>query len=118
MNYYADGGQAMASPIQEMPASQIIMNDAESKKFGAEKVVQAISQLVDEGKAVLIRHNNSILLLIQIGDVGGLEEIIWQHVHLREGIYLYKGALTDSYISHKFDLKFTDLNLLIASSKS
>ena len=57
-------------------------------------------------------------LLIQIGDVGGLEEIIWQHVHLREGIYLYKGALTDSYISHKFDLKFTDLNLLIASSKS
>jgi len=57
-------------------------------------------------------------LLIQIGDVGGLEEIIWQHVHLREGIYLYKGELTDSYISHKFDLKFTDLNLLIASSKS
>jgi alanine dehydrogenase len=57
-------------------------------------------------------------LLIQIGDVGGLEEIIWQHVHLREGIYLYKGALTDSYISHKFDLKYTDLNLLIASSKS
>lgn len=68
MNYYADGGQAMASPIQEMPASQIIMNDAESKKFGAEKVVQAISQLVDEGKAVLIRHNNSILLLVQIGE--------------------------------------------------
>lgn len=57
-------------------------------------------------------------LLIQIGDQGGLEEIIWQQVHLREGIYLYKGALTDFYISHKFDLKYTDLNLLIASSKS
>jgi len=28
---------------------------------------------------------------------------------------LYKGALTDFYISEKFQLKFTDLNLLIAS---
>ncbi len=54
-------------------------------------------------------------LLIQIGDQGGLEEIIWQQVHLREGIYLYKGALTDFYISEKFNLKFMDLNLLIAS---
>ena len=54
-------------------------------------------------------------LLIQIGDQGGLEEIIWQQVHLREGIYLYKGSLTDFYISEKFNLKFMDLNLLIAS---
>ena len=54
-------------------------------------------------------------LLIQTGDQGGLEEIIWQQVHLREGIYLYKGALTDFYISERFHLKFTDLNLLIAS---
>jgi alanine dehydrogenase len=54
-------------------------------------------------------------LLIQVGDVGGLEEIIWQQIYLREGIYLYKGALTDFYISEKFQLKFTDLNLLIAS---
>ena len=54
-------------------------------------------------------------LLIQIGDLGGLSEIIWQQIHLREGIYLYKGALTDIYISEKFNLKYTDLNLLIAS---
>jgi alanine dehydrogenase len=54
-------------------------------------------------------------LLIQIGDMGGLSEIIWQQMHLREGIYLYKGALTDFYISEKFQLKFTDLNLLLTS---
>lgn len=54
-------------------------------------------------------------LLVQIGDLGGLSEIIWQQVQLREGIYLYKGALTDIYISEKFNLKYTDLNLLIAS---
>ena len=54
-------------------------------------------------------------LLVQIGDLGCLSEIIWHHIHLREGIYLYKGALTDFYISEKFNLKYTDLNLLIAS---
>jgi len=54
-------------------------------------------------------------LLVQIGDLGGLSEIIWHQMHLREGIYLYKGALTDFYISEKFNLKYTDLNLLIAS---
>jgi len=53
---------------QELPASQIILNDAHAKEFGAEKVVQAISQLVESGKGVLIRENNSVLLLVQIGD--------------------------------------------------
>ncbi|MEI7959687.1 MAG: alanine dehydrogenase [Chitinophagaceae bacterium] len=54
-------------------------------------------------------------LLIQMGDLGGLEDMVWQHLHLREGVYLYKGALTDFYISERFNLKYTDLNLLIAS---
>jgi hypothetical protein len=53
---------------QELPASQIILNDVHAKEFGAEKVVQAISQLVESGKAVLVQHNNSIIVLIQIGD--------------------------------------------------
>jgi Alanine dehydrogenase len=54
-------------------------------------------------------------LLLQISDEGGIEEMIWHNFNLREGIYLFKGALTDFYISQQFDLKFTDLNLLIAS---
>lgn len=54
-------------------------------------------------------------LLLQISDEGGIEEMVWHNFNLREGIYLYKGALTDFYISQSFDLKFTDLNLLIAS---
>lgn len=56
-------------------------------------------------------------LLLQISDEGGMEEIVWHNIHMREGIYLFKGALTDFYISQKFDLKFTDLNLLIASRR-
>lgn len=56
-------------------------------------------------------------LLLQVSDEGGFEEIIWHNFNMREGIYLFKGALTDFYISQKFDLKFTDLNLLIASRR-
>jgi alanine dehydrogenase len=56
-------------------------------------------------------------LLLNISDEGGLEEMIWHNVNLREGIYLFKGSLTDFYISQKFDLKYTDLNLLIASRR-
>jgi len=56
-------------------------------------------------------------LLLNISDEGGLEEMVWHNFNLREGIYLFKGALTDFYISQKFELKYTDLNLLIASRR-
>lgn len=56
-------------------------------------------------------------LLLQISDEGGMDEIVWHNFNLREGIYLFKGAVTDFYLSQKFDLKFTDLNLLIASRR-
>lgn len=56
-------------------------------------------------------------LLLAISSEGGMEEMVWHNFNLREGIYLFKGALTDFYISQKFDLKFTDLNLLIASRR-
>jgi alanine dehydrogenase len=56
-------------------------------------------------------------LMLRVSDEGGLDEMLWHDVNLREGIYLFKGALTDFYISQKFDLKYTDLNLLIASRR-
>lgn len=56
-------------------------------------------------------------LLLDAGDVGGIEEMLWHNFNLRHGIYLYKGHLTNFYISQRFDLKYTDLNLLIASRR-
>jgi len=53
---------------QELPASQIIMNDPHTQAAGAEKVVMAISKLVEEGKAILVRQNNSVIVLVSIGD--------------------------------------------------
>jgi alanine dehydrogenase len=56
-------------------------------------------------------------LLLEAGDEGGFENLVWHKVHLRAGIYLFKGALTNFYLSERFDLKYTDLNLLIASQR-
>jgi alanine dehydrogenase len=56
-------------------------------------------------------------LLMEAGDEGGFENLVWHHIHLRGGIYLFHGALTNFYLSQRFDLKYTDLNLLIASQR-
>lgn len=56
-------------------------------------------------------------LLLQAADNGGFENLVWHQVHLRSGVYLYKGSLTNFHLSQRFGLKFTDLNLLIASKR-
>ena len=56
-------------------------------------------------------------LLLQAGDEGGFEKLVWHQIHLRTGIYMFKGALTNFYLSERFGLKYTDLNLLIASQR-
>src|SRR6195952_4679704 len=56
-------------------------------------------------------------LLLAAGEDGGFERMVWHQVHLRSGIYMFKGALTNFYLSERFNLKFTDLNLLIASQR-
>lgn len=56
-------------------------------------------------------------LLLKAGDEGGFEKLIWHNIHARSGIYMFKGALTNFYLSERFNLKYTDLNLLIASQR-
>ena len=54
-------------------------------------------------------------LLMETADDGGIESVIWYKINIRSGIYLFKGALTNFHLSERFNLKYTDLNLLIAS---
>lgn len=56
-------------------------------------------------------------LMLEAGEEGGFENLAWHKIHLRSGIYLFKGALTNFHLSQRFDLKYTDLNLLIASQR-
>ena len=56
-------------------------------------------------------------LMLETGEDGGIDNIVWHKINIRSGIYLFKGSLTNFYLSERFDLKFTDLNLLIASKR-
>ncbi len=56
-------------------------------------------------------------LLLETADEGGIDSLIWHKINIRSGIYMFKGSLTNFHLSEKFDLKFTDLNLLIASRR-
>jgi alanine dehydrogenase len=48
-------------------------------------------------------------LLLEAAEEGGFENLVWHKVHLRSG--------TNFHLSQRFDLKYTDLNLLIASQR-
>jgi len=56
-------------------------------------------------------------LLLDASEEGGFDEMVWHNFNLRNGVYVYRGHLTNFYISQRFDLKYTDLNLLIASRR-
>ncbi len=54
-------------------------------------------------------------LLLKISLEGGLDEYVWKNLNIRNSIYMFKGALTNFHLSERFQLKYTDLNLLMAS---
>jgi alanine dehydrogenase len=54
-------------------------------------------------------------ILLQAGDVGGIEEMIFTHSWFMKGVYTYKGSLTNMHIAKKFDLKYKELSLLMAA---
>jgi alanine dehydrogenase len=56
-------------------------------------------------------------LLLETAAEGGIDKLIWYKLNIRSGIYMFKGSLTNFYLSERFDLKYTDLNLLIASRR-
>ncbi len=56
-------------------------------------------------------------LMLETAQDGGIDKTIWHKINIRSGIYLFKGSLTNFHLSERFDLKFTDLNLLIASRR-
>ncbi len=55
-------------------------------------------------------------LIIKAGEYGSIEGLIYEGQGIRNGIYMYKGCLTNEYLSERFGLKYQDINLLIASN--
>ncbi|MBS1585744.1 MAG: alanine dehydrogenase [Bacteroidetes bacterium] len=54
-------------------------------------------------------------ILQQCADMGGMEGLIQGKPGIRNGVYMYKGCVTNAPIARRFNLKYTDLDLLLAS---
>lgn len=55
-------------------------------------------------------------ILLQAEHTGNIERLIYDNLGLRHGVYAYKGCLTNEYLGEKFQIKSTDLNLLLSSN--
>lgn len=54
-------------------------------------------------------------ILINLGENGGVEEGAKFNYGIRNGIYVYKGILTNRYLGEKFGLPYKDIDLLLAA---
>lgn len=53
--------------------------------------------------------------LMEIGDCGGIDEMIFKNKWFMKGVYAYKGNLTNADIAKKFNMPHKDLGLLMAA---
>lgn len=54
-------------------------------------------------------------ILLKAGSSGSVERLLFNSPGLRHGIYTYKGCVTNEYLSKRFEVKYTSLDLLITS---
>lgn len=56
-------------------------------------------------------------IINQSSDFGGMEPLLESRPGIRNGVYLYKGCVTKASIARRFDMKYTDLDLLLATQR-
>lgn len=54
-------------------------------------------------------------ILLDCADMGGVEGVIQTKSGIRNGVYLYKGCVTNAPIAKRYEYKYTDLDLLLTS---
>jgi alanine dehydrogenase len=54
-------------------------------------------------------------IILSIGEEGGIDEMLWKDKSVRKGVYLYKGSITNRYVSEVCKLPYKDLDLLMAA---
>lgn len=60
--------------------------------------------------------SNVLMPILQdCADIGGMEPLIQLKAGIRNGVYLYKGCVTSAPIAKRFDIKYTNLDLLMAN---
>jgi len=53
-------------------------------------------------------------ILLEMGEVGGISNLIKSNPGFRNGTYIYKGILTSQLLGEAFDLRYKDIELLVA----
>ncbi|MFT4661798.1 MAG: alanine dehydrogenase [Patiriisocius sp.] len=53
-------------------------------------------------------------LLLEMGEMGGVSSLIKINPGFRNGTYIYKGILTNQLLGEAFDLRYKDIELLVA----
>ena len=51
--------------------------------------------------------------ILDTGESGGLETMIKSYQGIQNGVYIYKGVLTNKYLAETFGLPYKDINLLL-----
>jgi alanine dehydrogenase len=54
-------------------------------------------------------------ILLSMGEIGGFEDVIKRNLGLRQGVYLYNGALTSEILSEAYRLPYKDLDIMLAA---
>ncbi len=54
-------------------------------------------------------------ILLNVGEAGGIENMLRQDQGVRNGVYMYKGILTNKYLGNYFHLPYKDIDLLMAA---
>ena len=54
-------------------------------------------------------------IVLQMADLGGAEEMIFNYRWFLRGVYTYRGSLTNAYLAKRFDLTHKELQLLLAA---
>jgi alanine dehydrogenase len=52
-------------------------------------------------------------LLLEMGERGGVPDLIRSHPGFRNGVYMFRGILTNEVLGKVFDLKYKDIHLIL-----
>ncbi len=56
-------------------------------------------------------------ILVDIGDMGGLMNVVWNKPGIRNALYTYQGHLTSKDLANMFNMPFKDIELLVVANQ-
>ncbi|MEO6191336.1 MAG: alanine dehydrogenase [Saprospiraceae bacterium] len=78
--------------------------------YGVPNIASKVSRTASTGISNIIAP-----IIKKYGEEGGIEQFLYNNKGFQNGIYTYKGCLTNKYLSERFGIKYTNLELLLTS---